>query len=62
MPEGTLRAILKQTGITADEFLDARIIWLAAKKQTNLIATTDFNDFETYRLRNRKAFKILIER
>lgn len=23
MPEGTLRAILKQTGITADEFLDA---------------------------------------
>ena len=22
MPEGTLRAILKQTGITADEFLD----------------------------------------
>jgi predicted RNA binding protein YcfA (HicA-like mRNA interferase family) len=23
MPEGTLRAILKQTGITTDEFLDA---------------------------------------
>jgi predicted RNA binding protein YcfA (HicA-like mRNA interferase family) len=23
MPEGTLRAILKQTGLTADEFLDA---------------------------------------
>ena len=23
MPEGTLRAILKQTGITLDEFLDA---------------------------------------
>lgn len=24
MPEGTLRAILKQAGITPDEFLDAR--------------------------------------
>jgi uncharacterized protein len=44
------------------DFADASLIWLAMKKQTNLIATTDFNDFETYRLPNRKAFKILIER
>jgi uncharacterized protein len=44
------------------DFADASLIWLAAKKQTNLIATTDFNVFETYRLPNRKAFKNLIER
>ena len=29
------------------DFADASLIWLAGKKQTNLIATTDFNDFET---------------
>jgi uncharacterized protein len=44
------------------DFADASLIWLATKKQTNLIATTDFNDFETYRLANRKAFKNLIAR
>jgi uncharacterized protein len=44
------------------DFADASLIWLATKKQTNLIATTDFNDFETNRLANRKAFKNLIAR
>jgi predicted nucleic acid-binding protein len=44
------------------DFVDASLIWLATKKQTNLIATTEFNDFETYRLANRKAFKNLIAR
>lgn len=44
------------------DFADASIVWLAVRRQTNLIATTDFNDFETYRLPNRKAFKNLIER
>jgi predicted nucleic acid-binding protein len=44
------------------DFAAASLVWLATKKQTNLIATTDFNDFETYRLGNRKAFKNLIAR
>jgi len=44
------------------DFADASLVWLAARKNTNLIATTDFNDFETYRLFNRQSFRILIER
>lgn len=44
------------------DFADASLIWLATEKQTNLIATTDFNDFETYRIGNKKSFKILIAR
>jgi hypothetical protein len=37
------------------------LVWLAGS-ETNLIAATDFNDFETYRLPNRGAFKNLIAR
>lgn len=44
------------------DFADATLVWLAVARRTNLIATTDFNDFEVYRLPNRKAFNILIER
>ncbi len=44
------------------DFAGASLVWLATRKQTNLIATTDFNDFETYRLPNKKSFKILIDR
>ncbi|MFN0299295.1 MAG: type II toxin-antitoxin system VapC family toxin [Burkholderiales bacterium] len=44
------------------DFADASIVWLADRQRTNLIATTDFNDFETYRLPNRKAFKNLLAR
>ena len=44
------------------DFADASLIWLATEKQTNLIATTDFNDFEAYRIGNKKSFKNLIAR
>jgi predicted nucleic acid-binding protein len=44
------------------DFADATLVWLAGRQRTNLIATTDFNDFETYRLPNRKAFRNLIAR
>ncbi len=44
------------------DFADATLVWLASKLRTNLIATTDFNDFEAYRLPNRKAFKNLVVR
>lgn len=44
------------------DFADATLVWLAVARRTNLIATTDFNDFEAYRLPNRKVFNILIER
>ncbi|MGH9577539.1 MAG: hypothetical protein ACRD3R_08885 [Terriglobales bacterium] len=44
------------------DFADATLVWLATRQRTNLIATTDFNDFEAYRLPNRKAFKNLFAR
>ncbi len=44
------------------DFADASLVWLAVRHRTNLIATTDFNDFEAYRLPNRKPFKNLISR
>jgi|SRR5581483_367028 len=44
------------------DFADASLVWLGNARRTNLIATTDFDDFETYRLPNGKRFKILIAR
>jgi predicted nucleic acid-binding protein len=44
------------------DFADASLVWLANRRGTTLIATTDFDDFETYRLPNRKSFKLLISR
>jgi uncharacterized protein len=44
------------------DFADASLVWLATKKQTNLVATIEFNEFETYRLANRIAFRNLIAR
>lgn len=44
------------------DFSDQTMVWLGDQRHTNLIATTDFDDFETYRLPNGKAFKILIDR
>lgn len=44
------------------DFADASLVWLAVRHETNLIATTDFNDFEVYRLPNRRPFKLLIPR
>lgn len=44
------------------DFADATLAWLAVRQRTNLIATTDFNDFEAYRLPNRKAFRNLLTR
>ena|ERR1700722_3261717 len=44
------------------DFADASLVWLANHRGTTLIATTDVDDFETYRLPNRKSFKLLIAR
>jgi predicted nucleic acid-binding protein len=44
------------------DFADASLIWLAGRRATPLIATTDFDDFETYRLPNRKPLKLMIAR
>jgi predicted nucleic acid-binding protein len=44
------------------DFADASLVWLGNRRRTNLIATTDFDDFETYRLPNGKSFKLLIPR
>jgi predicted nucleic acid-binding protein len=44
------------------DFADASLVRLAVRHETNLIATTAFNDFEVYRLPNRRPFKLLIPR
>ena len=44
------------------DLADSSLVWLADARRTNLIATTDFDDFETYRLYNGKPFKLLIRR
>jgi len=44
------------------DFADASLVWLAARRGTDLIATTDFNDFEVYRLLNRRPFRNLVTR
>jgi predicted nucleic acid-binding protein len=44
------------------DFADATLAWLGGERRTNLLATTDFDDFDTYRLSNGKPFKLLIER
>jgi len=42
------------------DFADSTLVWLAQKRRTNLIVTTDFDDFEAYRLQNGKHFKLLL--
>jgi predicted nucleic acid-binding protein len=44
------------------DFADASLVWLAQERRTQLIATTNFDDFETYRLTNGKSCKLLIRR
>jgi predicted nucleic acid-binding protein len=44
------------------DFADTTLVWAGAERGTQLIATTDFDDFETYRLPNGKPFRILIPR
>lgn len=44
------------------DLADQTLVWLGERRRTNLIATTDFDDFETYRLPSGKPFKILIPR
>jgi predicted nucleic acid-binding protein len=44
------------------DFADASLVWLATARHTRLIATTDFDDFETYRLPSQEALELLIPR
>ena len=44
------------------DFADATLLWLAMRRHTRRIATTDFNDFETDRLPGRLKFDILFIR
>jgi len=44
------------------DFADATLVWLAGRHATTFIATTDFDDFETYRLANGDRFRLLIAR
>lgn len=44
------------------DFADATLVWLAVRERTALIATTDFNDFETYRMPHGRQFRNLLQR
>jgi predicted nucleic acid-binding protein len=44
------------------DFADASLVWLANERRTQFIATTDFDDFATYRLPSGKPFNFLIKR
>ena len=44
------------------DFADATLVWLAGRERTNFVATTDFNDFEAYRLPGGRRFRNLLAR
>lgn len=57
---GEMRAWREACAHREVDFADASLVWLARRRGTNLIATTDFRDFQTYRLSGRKTFKLMI--
>jgi hypothetical protein len=52
-----MRARRKRHADREVDFSDKTLVWLGDQRRTNLIATTDFDDFEAYRLPNGKPFK-----
>ena len=42
------------------DFADATLVWLGGARNTDLIVTTDYRDFRTYRLPDRRAFRLLL--
>ena len=42
------------------DFAEATLVWLAGARNTDLIITTDYRDFRTYRLPNRRSFRLLL--
>lgn len=39
---------------------DATLVWLASARNTDLVLTTDYRDFRTYRLPDGRAFQLLL--
>jgi uncharacterized protein len=48
----------KYSGLPMD-FADATLVVLAEEVETDLVFTTDRRDFEIYRIKGRKQFRIL---
>ena len=42
------------------DFADATLVWLAGARNTDLILTTDYRNFRTYRLPDRRSFRLLL--
>jgi len=58
-----LRAMREWTKTYRDrqiDLADATLVWLAGAKNTDLIITTDYRDFRTYRLPDGRAFRLLL--
>ena len=60
LPE--LHALMLQYSDRPMDFADATLVHLAGRESLNLILTVDHDDFETYRIRGRKKFRILPNR
>jgi predicted nucleic acid-binding protein len=58
----TLQALMVQYRDRPMDFADATLVHLAARESLSLILTVDHDDFETYRIGNRKRFSILPRR
>ena len=57
-----IRAWRKRYADREVDFADKTLVWLGDQRRTNLIATTDFDAFEAYRLPNGKPFETLVDR
>jgi uncharacterized protein len=56
---GALHAMMAQYADRPMDFADATLVHLATRERISTILTIDYDDFETYRLPNRKRFTIL---
>lgn len=54
-----IRSLMDDYSDRPMDFADATLVHLAVRERLNVILTIDHDDFETYRLPNRKKFTIL---
>ena len=58
----SLNALMDKYRDRPMDFADAALVHLAERHSVNLILTVDHNDFETYRIRGNRRFRILPSR
>ncbi len=58
----SIEQLMLRYGDRPMDFADATLVHLAERESLDTVLTVDHNDFETYRIGNRKRFTILPER